>query len=106
MNPPVLRRFCRVLLALNLGWCALGLTVGHGLPAWGMFSRVERLEFALTDGRGRPVDLYRYMPRGSYVLDQDILAEVVSFVCRAHPELRPLRLDAPALGRSGDPCPP
>jgi hypothetical protein len=106
VSDDALRRLCRVLLVLNLLYCALALLVGPRIPSWGMFSRVERMDYSLTDGRGRTVNPYDYMPRGSYILDQASMAAAVSCLCRAHPELRPLRLDSAALGPAGDPCAP
>lgn len=106
VRAPILRRLCKILLVLNLAYCALGLWLGPAIPAWGMFSRVERLDYTLSDGRSRPVELYGYLPRSTYLTDQGMLAATLACLCRQHPELRPLRFDSPSLGLSGDPCPP
>ena len=105
MSPSALRRLCGALLLLQLAYCATALIVGPPLPAWSMFSRVEPLDFALRGRDGRPVDLLREIRRGYYITNAGQLAEAVACVCRAHPELKPLRFESSALGLSGDPCP-
>ncbi|MBI3299440.1 MAG: hypothetical protein HYZ75_14835 [Elusimicrobia bacterium] len=102
---PGLRRICLFLLAANAAYC-LVTSLGGWAPAWGMFSRIERLEFTLTDRGGAPVDLRRYVPPVFYFANGDVLAETAACACKKAPGSVPWTLRVPSAGLERTLCLP
>jgi hypothetical protein len=98
-----LRRLCLFLLAANLAYCAVS-SLGGKAPAWGMFSRVERLDYSLADKDGKAVDLRAYLPPVFYMANRDILIDAAACACRKSPATTPWRLTLPALGIARTVC--
>ena len=86
-----LNRLCAVILTLNIVYCAVSAFMGA--PAWGMFRRVERLEYSLKDGAGRPIDIRDYVAPAQYIVSARQLGAVVSFICRKEPARAPFRFE-------------
>lgn len=72
--------------------------MGGKAPAWGMFSRIERLAFSVQDNRGRPVDLRRYFPPVFYFANREVLLEAAACACGKAPESAPWMVSVPSLG--------
>ena len=96
---------CRALFALNVLYCTLALFEDR-LPAWKMFESGERLDYRLTDGAGRVVDVSGYLPQGAYVLALHDLTRVVEWICRREPGRAPFHLEERHRGMSVDLSPP
>ncbi|MBI5595669.1 MAG: hypothetical protein HY928_06210 [Elusimicrobia bacterium] len=99
-----LRRLCLFLLAANLAYCALTTFWGRA-PAWGMFSRMEDLEFRLEDASGAPVDLRAWVASVYYFADRSVLLDTADCACARSSAPRPWRLAVPALGMDRTLCP-
>lgn len=81
----------RTILILNLSYATLALMTG-ALPGWRMFSRMERVDFQLTDKDLKTVNIYEYLPKSTYVPDRQTLMDIVSFIERKNPDKAPLNL--------------
>ena len=100
-----LRRLCLFLLAANLAYCAV-TTAGGKAPAWGMFSRVERLDYSILDKDGRNVDLRAFLPPVFYAANRDILLDAAECACKKAPATAPWRIGVPSLGVDRTACAP
>ena len=92
-----LRSFCRALFVLNVAYCVLAV-MQPGLPGWRMFESVDRLDYALFDKDGAPIDLHAYVPAHARLIDETELRRVVSFACRKERARAPLRFEDRARG--------
>ena len=100
-----LRRVCLFLLAADLAYCVLTTAWGPA-PAWGMFSRMEDLEFTLEDASGSAVDLRRSTPPVYYFADRRVLADTAECACGKSGAPRPWTLRVPALAWEKTVCRP
>ena len=81
-------------------------TLGGKAPAWGMFSRVERLDYSLVDKDGRSVDLRAFLPPVFYAANRDILLDAAECACRKAPATTPWRVVLPSLAIDRKVCAP
>lgn len=71
-----------------------------------MFSRMERLEFTLSDRAGEPVNLRRFFPPVFYFANRDVLVEAAACACQKAPESTPWTLRVPSAGIEKRLCAP
>ena len=80
-------RLCAAILLLNIVCCTESSLMG--VPAWGMFRRVDPLSYSLRDRRGRALDVRDHVAASQYIVSARQLSKIVGFICRKEPERAP-----------------
>ena len=100
-----LRALCLALLLVNIIYC-VATTASGRQPAWGMFSKVEHVEYTLEDRDGLALDLREFIQPVAYITDPVRLEQYAACVCTQVPERRPLTLRLPETGAVVQVCGP
>ncbi len=70
----------KLFFATNALLCLAG-ALTRSFPSWGMFERIEPVQFRLTDSQGVNIPVENYLPRDALILRVAEILPVLRFIC-------------------------